>query len=328
MKIENLEIGDSFAGRFLLTGKEEKKKRSNGEEFLILYLQDDTGKIEGRIWEKEKYENVELEEKNVFAIKGQTVEYQGSPQIKVKKVKKSPKQNIENFLPNLKSIPGGLTPKDGCYKRILKMIDNHCSNDHILELLGHFLGFSFEEEEIQDEERVEKLCKYPAAKRNHHSYRGGLIHHIFSMMKVSNEMVNHYNHLYDEEIIDKDKVFAGVILHDLGKIEEYDDPVSPSFSQRGELEAHISIMCEKLHSYKVQSEIEDSLYREIKHLILSHHGKLDWGSPVEPKTVEATLLHRIDMMDSRVAKACENYLDSDKDEFSLPNSSKKMYKKI
>lgn len=151
-------------------------------------------------------------------------------------------------------------------------------------------------------ENKEKFDIWPAARSHHHNYRSGLLYHTVSMLRLANNNLRQY-----PNSLDKDILYGAIILHDMDKIREYSSVDSPQFTELGELYGHIFLSgAETYHHAKLISkenpEINLSKIKHLIHSILAHHGKKEWGSPVEPQTIEAEIIHQIDMMDSRMNK--------------------------
>lgn len=149
------------------------------------------------------------------------------------------------------------------------------------------------------------FSSYPAATKNHHSFVGGLLYHTVCMLRLGMDISARY------PSINKDFIIGGIVLHDASKVIEYTNHIAPQYSVPGEFIGHIS-MSSMLVDREVQrilagrgekeqlTKLEQEAVYQLQHCILSHHGRLEWGSPVEPKTLEAHIIHQIDMIDSRV----------------------------
>ena len=139
------------------------------------------------------------------------------------------------------------------------------------------------------------VYEYPAAAKIHHNFIGGLATHTAGMIKIAIALAGIY------PSIDRDYLLAGVILHDLGKIEELSSPVVTEYTTQGKLLGHISIMDARLLEIAKGLKLEDSEELLIlRHMILSHHGQYEFGSPIRPETMEAEILNLIDNIDARV----------------------------
>src|SRR5690625_3641431 len=139
-----------------------------------------------------------------------------------------------------------------------------------------------------------ELFVYPAASKNHHAYVSGLAHHIVTMLQIAKGLCDIYPKL------NKDLLYAGIILHDIGKIHELSGAVTTSYTVEGTLLGHISIMVGEIKEVADQLDISGEEVTVLQHLVLSHHGVPEWGSPKRPQVMEAEILHVIDVIDARV----------------------------
>lgn len=150
------------------------------------------------------------------------------------------------------------------------------------------------------EDHKSSFIRFPAGKSMHHAVVGGLLWHVVSMLRIAKHLVNQYPQLR------KDLLYAGIALHDLGKVVELSDPIAPEYTKVGNFLGHITIV-NMFIDRKAQKLKENPEYKkdfaqvyELMHIISAHHGKLEWGSPVQPKLLEAEVIHHIDMLDSRI----------------------------
>ena len=179
------------------------------------------------------------------------------------------------------------------------------------------------------EENIEKLSYYPAASKNHHEYVSGLAYHTYGMLKVAESFCTLY------PTLNKDLLYSGITLHDLGKTIELSGPVVPEYTLEGKLLGHISISNAMIKETANKLHIEGEEVTLLQHMILAHHGKNEYGSPVLPQIKEAEILYLIDNIDARMAmmdKALETveYGKFTKRVFSLENRAlykPKMYEK-
>ena len=179
------------------------------------------------------------------------------------------------------------------------------------------------------EENIEKLSYYPAASKNHHEYVSGLAYHTYGMLKVAESFCTLY------PTLNKDLLYSGITLHDLGKTIELSGPVVPEYTLEGKLLGHISISNAMIKETADKLHIEGEEVTLLQHMILAHHGKNEYGSPVLPQIKEAEILYLIDNIDARMAmmdKALETveYGKFTKRVFSLENRAlykPKMYEK-
>ncbi|MGC9322071.1 MAG: 3'-5' exoribonuclease YhaM family protein, partial [Kosmotogaceae bacterium] len=260
----------------------------DGKKFLLLTLSDKTGAIRAIDWFNAEQNDSALEQGTVVRVSARVVVYEDRQQLNLDsegiQVLEIGQYDPERFM--------AVTTKDipQMYDDLLSLINN-ISDQHIRTLLKEI----FE----NDKKFIEKFIISPAASKVHHAYKGGLLEHTMSVAELCAFFATKYN-----ESVDKDLLIAGALLHDVGKVYEY--AVTPSGIDRtndGELVGHIAMGIEMIG--RVISKIQGFpryLQTEIKHLLLSHHGEMEWGSPVIPKTTEAIVLHMADDLDSKVAQ--------------------------
>jgi 3'-5' exoribonuclease len=176
--------------------------------------------------------------------------------------------------------------------QLLELIETNVRSPQIRELLTLVLN---------DEGLRPRLLQAPAAMKNHHAYRGGLLEHILSMARLGVGIAAHYQDYYPG-LVNADLVIAGCVLHDLAKCSELSFVADTDYSTEGRLVGHIPMGSEWVSTYANQCNprLPEDLILQLKHLVLSHHGKQEYGSPVTPLTAEALVLHHIDMLDSRL----------------------------
>jgi len=282
--INAIKAGDAVDDIFVLSEKTLSQKR-DGKNFLNITVSDKSGSIKGVVWD-----NVDQIVSGITAggfvhIKGKISEYKGMLQLGVKTMAAvSPDSvNPSDF------IPATDLNIDDMYIRLLK-ITASIETSYLKELLEAFWN---------DEDFVRKFKTAPAAKKMHHAYLGGLLEHTLSMTILANKIAGHYSEYYTG--IDKDLLLTGALLHDIGKTIEFDYKFSIDYSVEGRLLNHIVIgiemLDEKLKKIKDFPEEQAIL---LKHMIVSHHGIREFGSPEPPKTIEAVLLNYIDEIDSKV----------------------------
>ncbi|RZB34386.1 MAG: 3'-5' exoribonuclease [Desulfobacteraceae bacterium Eth-SRB1] len=282
--VNSIKAGDSVNDIFMLSDKALAQKR-DGSNFLNVTLSDKTGSIKGVMWDNIDETTTGITSGNFVNIRGDISEYRGALQLIVKGISQvsSDSVNPSDFLPTTS------LDIDDMFKRLLK-ITGSIETVYLKELFEKFWN---------DDEFVSEFKTAPAAKRMHHAYIGGLLEHSLSMAILANKVVNHYSEYYKG--INKDLLIAGAILHDIGKIREFDYKHNIDYSDQGRLLSHIVIgiemLDEKLRKIKDFPEEQAIL---LKHMIVSHHGVREFGSPEPPKTIEAVLLNYIDEVDSKV----------------------------
>lgn len=276
--VKDLSVG-SIDQTFLLSGAVIAETK-NGKPFLRVNLVDMTGEIPGVQWDCET-----APAPGVYRVRGFIEEYQGTLQCKIGSVEASG-EDVGGFVRRSESshealhyrLAGIEMSLQGAYGEIVVMI-------------------------FSDEALREKFLTSPAATGNHHAYVGGLAEHTFSMFTLAHDIGTHYNALYGKGTVDLDLLLAGTLLHDLGKVVELqqNDGFSHSYSVGGELVGHIAECVTIVHDACMATLASDEVRSRLLHMILSHHGQLEWGSPVKPKLLEAQILHLVDMIDSRTA---------------------------
>ena len=252
---------------------------NSGSPYLSLVLQDSTKAIESKLWDVKPELEKQLEVGKVYDFDIEVIKYKNNLQAKVLKVLPIPQSEIdmEDFV--FKSP----VSKDALRSSIQEGI-NLISNTKIAQIVSAALNYY-----------ASDFYDYPAAARIHHNFIGGLATHTSGMIKVAAALCSIYPSL------DRDYLIAGVIIHDLGKIEELSSPVVTEYTKEGKLLGHISIMDARLLQIGKEIGLEDSEeLLLLRHMVLSHHGQYEYGSPVRPETMEAEILNLIDNIDARI----------------------------
>ncbi|MBW1693326.1 MAG: HD domain-containing protein [Deltaproteobacteria bacterium] len=272
--------GDVIDDVFVLSEKTLSQKK-DGNNFLNMVLSDKTGSIKGVIWDNVDQIAASVTSGDFVRIKGNVNEYRGSLQLAIKEMEACPMDTLDasDFLPK--------TPRDieSMFDRLLR-ITATIDTDHFRELIEAFWN---------DEDFVRSFKIAPAAKKMHHAYLGGLLEHVLSMASLADKVAGHYSG------IDRGLLIAGAILHDIGKTKELEYEFKIDYTDQGRLLSHIVIGLKMIDEkfLKIDNFPEDQLLL-LKHLVVSHHGSQEFGSPEPPKTIEAVVLHYIDEIDSKV----------------------------
>jgi len=278
--IKDIRAGDFVDDIFVLLKKTVAQKR-DGNNFLNVTVSDKTGNIKGVIWDNVDEISADTASGNFVQVQGSVSEYKGTLQLVVKNMTTIPADSINpsDFLPATRR------DIDKMFLRLLK-ITATMEAGHLKKLFETFFN---------DMDFVRKFKNAPAAKKMHHAYIGGLLEHTLSMALLADRIAGHYSG------VDRDLLIAGTILHDIGKIREFNYKYSIDYSDEGRLLSHIVIgimmLDEKLE------EVEDFPQDQavlLRHMIVSHHGTREFGSPEPPKTIEAVLLNYIDEIDAKV----------------------------
>ena len=275
-----IKAGDFVDDVFVLSEKTLLQKR-DGNNFLNVSLSDKSGNIQGVLWDNVDQITSRASVGDFVYIKGSVSEYRGASQLVIRDMSKCPVESIDpsDFL------PATSRDTDKMFERMLQIADS-VKTEHLEKLLEEFW---------KDEEFVCKFKTAPAAKKMHHAYIGGLLEHSLSMALLTDKIAGHYSG------IDRDLLLVGIILHDIGKIQEFDYATRIDYSDEGRLLGHIVIGIRMIDEKLVKIENfpkEQAVL--LKHLIASHHGTREFGSPEPPKTIEAVLLNYIDEIDSKI----------------------------
>jgi 3'-5' exoribonuclease len=278
--VEGLRPGDPVEDVFVLSEKAISQKK-NGENYLTVVLSDRTGRVKGVAWDDVDHMAAAVKAKDFVHVKGNASEYRGALQLVVKEMKRISPERIDpsDFLPATRR------DIDKMFIRLLKIIAS-MENTHLKKLFDKIWA---------DTDFTNKFKTAPAAKKMHHAYIGGLLEHTLSMALLVDRIAGHYTG------IDRDLLLAGAILHDIGKVKEFDFKYSIDYSVEGRLLSHIVIAVQLIdEKIKTIDDFPEELALLVKHMVVSHHGSLEFGSPELPKTIEAVLLCYIDEIDAKV----------------------------
>lgn len=278
--VEELRSGQTVKEIFVLSKKSIKDKKDGGS-YAVLEFTDRSGSIDGIAWDNAVESVTMLSSGDFVFVVGNVNEYNERLQIVVSSIKRVSENETEprDFLPQ--------TDED--ISHVFEEINNFRSkvqNKYLKQLLDNL---------FDDKELIEKFKRAPAAKRIHHAYLGGLLVHTRNVLKLADEMKRVY------ETLDLDLLITAGILHDIGKIYEYTYVRKLDFSTQGRLLGHIVIGYELVaERIKQIADFPEALRFMLLHMILSHHGEYEFGSPRRPKFLEALVLHFIDNLDSKV----------------------------
>ncbi len=277
--IEELRDNDRVIEHFLCKRKQTLKSKT-GKNYLSLKLQDKTGIIDAKVWEINNSIQ-SFEENDFIKVDGTVLLYQNELQLKVQKIRRSQEGEYD---PN-DYIPSTDKDVNVLYDEIVGFIDS-ISQKHIKKLLQNIL--------VDNKEIADAFKSHSAAKNLHHNFRGGLIEHTTSVVKLCDFLARHFPN------VNRDILVATGMLHDLGKIYELSPFPQNEYTDEGQLIGHIVMTAELIaNEAKKIDGFPPELLRLIRHSILSHHGEYEYGSPKRPKTVEAMLLHVADDTDAK-----------------------------
>mgnify|MGYP001943810687 FL=1 len=276
--IGHCSVGETFEG-YLLIKDVKKGITSNGKPFLTIFFKDSTGEIEAKLWEATKEDEEKLIPERIVYLTGDMTQFRGKSQLKVLNVRPTDQTDGVHISQFIEKAP---VEKDVLNEKITEAIFE-MENSNFQRIVRAFI-----------QKYKEAILTYPAASKNHHEYVSGLAHHIVSMLLIARELCKLYPSL------NKDLLYAGIILHDLGKIKELSGIVTTTYTLEGKLLGHIPIMVDEIGQMAKELKIEGEEVVILQHMILSHHGKAEWGSPTPPLVQEAEILHLIDLIDAKM----------------------------
>ncbi len=268
----------------------------NGKNFLSMQLGDRSGAIDSRIWENAEAAQLIVQTGDVVRVKGAVQTFQGRLQLIVHKVDKLEAAQVEGDL----LIAASRRSPETMMAELDQIIENLESGPTRDLLIATLL-----EPEIR-----KKLSTHPAAKTIHHAYRSGLLEHILSISKLMNQIHAHYT--AEGVNLDRSLLVFGAIFHDIGKLWELDGEGPYGYTDRGRLLGHMTIAVDLIEKKSAEIvEINERLKDKLKHIVLSHHGRLEYGSPKEPMFLEALIVAMVDDFDSKV-NAIAHFVENEK----------------
>jgi 3'-5' exoribonuclease len=265
----------------------------NGKPYINLVLMDRTGEIQGKIWERAGEINKEFDKNDIIRIRSKTSTYQGIKQLIIYETEKIDKSTVDI----LEFLPKSKRDLDDMLLELMDILDE-VDNEYLKKLLALF---------FEDDEFITLFKKAPAAKSIHHVFIGGLLEHTLSVCKIISTISNHY------ETVDKSLLLTGGFLHDIGKVRELSYENLFDYTDEGRLIGHIVIGVEIINERisKIK-DFPEELSILLKHLVISHHGEYEFGSPKRPKTIEALILHSIEDMDAKI-NGFREFINKNKD---------------
>lgn len=257
----------------------------NGKNFLTLQLGDRTGSVDSRVWENAEAMQLIFQQGDLVRAKGLIQVFQGRLQLIVHKLEKLEAGSVE---PDL-LIAASRRSAEAMEADLLDIVAKLDAGP-----IRTLLQSTLEESEVR-----RRLRTHPAAKTIHHAYRSGLLEHILSIAKLMNLIHAHYES--EGVALDRGLLIFGAIFHDIGKLWELEGEGPYGYTDRGRLLGHMSIAVELVERKSVEiPEMTERVKDKLKHIILSHHGRLEYGSPKEPMFLEAMIVAMVDDFDSKV----------------------------
>jgi len=279
--ITSFKEGDWVDETYLVVGKQVSVSKTGGM-YLSVKLADKTGEVDGKMWDNAEEVASRFEKEDFVRIKGVAANYQGMMQVKMKALEKvdDSKVDLANFL---ETTPRNI---DEMVKE-LTVFATEIRNAHLRQLMSAFLG---------DKAFMDLFRRTPAAKALHHNYIGGLLEHVVELMSLARDVAKHFPG------IDTDLVTVGAFLHDIGKVRELSVRKSIEYTTEGRLLGHISLGYEMLaDKIKDIAGFPSELTMLLKHIMLSHHGEYEFGSPKRPKIQEAIVINYLDDLAAKIS---------------------------
>ncbi len=278
-KLADINLGEKFE-LFLVVTKSESKLTKNNKPYLDLYLRDKSIELPAKYWDFNPAEADEFTEGKIVKLRGLLEEFSGKPQIKIERMRPTTAEDSvlhEDFLP--------VSERD--LTKMKEELKNHIDdiqNPFLKELINLILSGS----------NYEKYIRVPAGKAWHHAYIHGLLEHTLEIVRICKLVCEFHPEL------DKDLMTTAAILHDFGKVEELTFETNFNYTDKGKLVGHIVIAAIEIE--KTACSIDNfptDLKNKLLHLVLSHQGKLEFASPVEPKMPEAIALYQADELSAK-----------------------------
>lgn len=283
--VNTLADGDTVEEVYLLADKQLRANR-NAELYLLAQLRDRTGQISGLMWNIREEQVARISSGQFVRVRGKVQLYQGNLQMILSHItaEEGDQLDLSDF------IPGATVETDRLLNRLNELLRSIESRP-LRSLMECYLN---------DRGLMEGLARCPAGVKLHHAYHGGLLEHIVNLLETAVRVVDLY------PTVNRDLLIAGVFLHDLGKVRELGFDTTFVYTDEGQLLGHLVIGIEMLNEKVAFTEqslgesLPDEMLLRIKHMIVSHHGTYEYGSPKLPMTPEAIFLHHLDNLDAKV----------------------------
>jgi len=281
-QISSFKEGMSIQGFFLCVEKHLRHTRTGGL-YIDLVLRDNTGTVHAKIWDKVAEFDEKFSSGDPVAIKGNVESFQERHQLVIKKISKASVQYYGRYGydPAL-VVPTSPYDTKKMWKEVVDIIGK-IKNPFLKKVVSSIY-----------KEHKEKIQVHPASVVMHHNYRSGFLEHVLSMAKIANKISGSFD-------VDRDLVLAGVLLHDIGKLEEISEDMEAAYTDSGNFIGHIVIGRDMVKAAAAKiKKFPKELLQKLEHIILSHQGRFEWHSPKQPVFPEAMLVHMIDNMDAKM----------------------------
>jgi 3'-5' exoribonuclease len=275
--ITDLKAGMELAREPFLLHDVVRRQSKDGRPFLLATLRDRTGQISGVFWDVPLTVDVWARPGLGVLVSGRVTTYKDAIQVNISDLSRANGMDLTDFLPTSRRPRGAM---------LAELRDHVAALAEPWQTLVAYL--------LLEGALAERFAVAPAARSMHHAYVGGLLEHTVSMAALARYLARHYDY------VNIDLLLAGALLHDMGKALEYSLEEGFAPSEDGRLVGHIVRGVVLIERAAAELGFPEAELQQLVHLIVSHHGTQEWGSPIAPKTLEAVLLHQIDLLDSRV----------------------------
>jgi 3'-5' exoribonuclease len=276
--VNTIQEGDSINDYFIAARK-DLRSQVNGNKFLGMVFKDRTGEIGGILWNNAQSVARLFEVGDVVNVRGNVTSYQDRLQVRVDQV--LPLRQEEYAPEDLVEAPADNLEKLAQFRAIIETIENKW----LAKLVRNFLD---------DEPLMARFAGAAAGKKWHHASPGGLVRHCYEMARIAQTVCELFPG------VDRDMLLTGVLVHDIGKLEEMSQDLFVDYTTAGKLIGHLEIGAEMVRAKMAAiPDFPENLRLQVLHCILAHHGELQNGSPVVPKTIEAMILYHCDNLDAQ-----------------------------
>jgi len=288
---------------FFLVHARELRNTREGKQYLRLELGDRSGTVEARMWDQFESAAKDVARDDIVKVQARVEIYRNRPQLAILQVRVARPEEIDlsDYLPHTKEDIG----------KLWALVEDYCNsigNPWLKKLVSNILS---------DPHTVECYKRAPAAKTMHHAYIGGLLEHVVSLCGLAKQVAAHYSEL------NLDLLLTAALLHDVGKLEELCYDRSIGYTTEGQLLGHIVMELETVtRAMDAITDFPGKLKTVVQHLLISHHGEYEFGSPKLPMIREALVFHYLDDLDSKLASVrAALAVDSGEDEWSAYSSA-------
>lgn len=285
---------------FFVLAQAKQLSTRNGEPYWALMLQDVTGQVDAKIWSPQSHQYTDLAPGQLVHVQAQTQMFKEQLQLVIERLHivsydagLDERVDLSHFVPTSAVKP----------EELLRRIE-----DIVKKEISYKPWKSFLKRVLNDKEIRPRLLSATGAKAMHHAYVGGLLEHTLSVVEMVLKICEQYPQL------DKETLLAAAILHDMGKAWELSAGVTMDYTEDGRLLGHIIIALEILTPFFKKAKLDDALVTHFKHIVISHHGEYEFGSPKRPKTAEAMALHYADNLDAKMHQFAAVFEDIDEEE--------------